>query len=325
MVQTHMPIGYKLVNGKIEVDRDKTNTVKKIFSDYLNDKSMLAISNDLKEKDILNANNKTNWTHVSIGKILQNVKYRGDDFYPAIIDEDAFLKAQEIRKTREINLGRTALQNTMKKQSIFNNKIKCGECGDYYKKYAEHAGRKSEKKKWKCKNYLVRNKVFCRNLFYTDDELKAISTDAVNELIKKKWMLEKTKSKEPPKISLELRQVEERIKELETEQEFSSSELSLLIFKRAEFIYKGSKIDDHKSNTEKIKVVLKYAKEITEFDTEIFETVIKQITVFKNYTAVVEFINGITITENLEYKRKDKKDGSSEKDGSDNTSTNKIR
>ncbi|HCX61633.1 MAG TPA: recombinase [Clostridiales bacterium] len=322
MMQSHMPLGYKMINGNIEIDDKQAKTVKAIFEEYIKGKSMLAIAKELTEKGILNANKKTNWNHGSVGKILQNVKYMGETYYPKLIDESDFEKVQIQRKEREIKLGRTTLQNTMKKQSVFNRKIFCGECGAYYKVYAEHAGKKSEKKKWKCKKYLINNKVNCRNLFYTNEELKDIFIDAVNELIQKKWMLEKNEKKEPLKMSFELRQTESRIKELEQEEEYSSTELALLIFKRAELMYNCLKVDDYKNNTEKIKVALQDKKIISEFDEELFETIIKHITVYQDAKVEVEFINGIIIKMELEYKRKDEKDGSSKKDGSNHTATN---
>jgi len=316
-----MPIGYKMINGNIEIDEEQAKTVKAIFEEYIKGKSMLAIAKELTEKGILNANKKTNWNHGSVGKILQNVKYMGETYYPKLIDESDFEKVQIQRKEREIKLGRTTLQNTMKKQSVFNRKILCGECGAYYKIYAEHAGKKSEKKKWKCKKYLINNKVNCRNLFYTNEELKDIFIYAVNELIQKKWMLEKNEKKEPLKMSFELRQTESRIKELEQEEEYSSPELAVLIFKRAELIYNCLKVDDYKNNTEKIKEALQDKKIISEFDEEPFEVIIKHITVYQDAKVEVEFINGIIIKMDSEYKRKDEKNGSSKKDGSNHTTT----
>lgn len=320
-MQRHMPIGYRMVNGTIEIDEEQSRTIRNIFKDYINGKSMIAIAKELTATKIVNANKKPNWNHGSVGKILQNVKYKGDALYPLIIDEDTFKKVQELRKVKEVELGRTAHINSIKKQNIFKGKISCGECGEAYKKYIEHAGKASEKTRWKCKRYIFENRVLCRNLFYTDEELKAIFIDATNELLKRKWMMENVQKKEPPKMSLELRQTENRIKELEQEESFSSQELAVLIFKRAELFYKGSMIDDHKSNTEKLKAAFADEEIITEFDEELFEIIIKQITVYKDSKVEVEFINGIIITKILEYKRKDGKHGIGEEDGSNYTAT----
>ena len=320
-MQRHMPMGYKMVNGQIEINEEQAQIVKSIFIDYIKGKSLKAIAKELTERGILNANKKPNWNHGSVGKILQNVKYQGDEFYPRLIDEDTFKKARELRASVEIKLGRTQQFNAMKNQSIFGGKIKCGECGETYKKYVEHAGKPSEKIKWKCRNYIFENRVLCRNSFFTEDELKSTFVEATNQLIKQKKMLEKISPQEPPKMNLELRQTVNRIKELEQGGDFSNPELAELIFKRAELNYEGSKVDDHKRNTEKIKEALAGIRALTEFNEELFDTIIKRMSVYKETSVKVEFINGVIINISIEYKRKDGKNGNSEKDGSNHTAT----
>ncbi|PKM93181.1 MAG: recombinase [Firmicutes bacterium HGW-Firmicutes-1] len=321
MMQRHMPMGYKMVNGQIEINEEQAEIVKSIFIDYIKEKSLKAIAKKMTERGILNANKKPNWNHGSVGKILQNVKYQGDELYPRLIDEATFKKAQDLRTATEVKLGRSQQFNAMKNQSIFSGKIKCGECGETYKKYVEHAGKPSEKIKWKCRNYIFQNRVLCRNSFFTEDELKSIFTEATNHLIRQKKRLDKIQPDEPPKMNLELRQTDNRIKELEQDGEFSSPELVELIFKRAELNYEGSKIADHKLNTEKIKEALTGINAMTEFNEELFETIIKQMTVYKETFVKVEFINGITFNISIEYKRKDGKNGSSEKNGSNHTAS----
>lgn len=44
--------------------------------------------------------------HGSAGRMLQNKKYLGDDYYPVIIDKETFDKAEEIRMSRAKALGR---------------------------------------------------------------------------------------------------------------------------------------------------------------------------------------------------------------------------
>ncbi len=325
MMQRHMPMGYKMVNGNIEIQEEQAEIIKRIFMDYINGKSMIAIAKELTAMNALNANNKPNWNHGSVGKILQNVKYQGDTLYPKLIEKDIFTKAQQRRTAKEAELGRTQQIYAMRNQTVFSGKIGCGECGEPYRKYIEHAGKPSEKIKWKCKKYIFQNKVCCKNQFYTDSQLKNIFITATNELIKKKWLLEKVPKKKPLKMTIELRQTENRIKELEQEELFSSLELAELVFKRAELIYKGSKIDDHKSNTEKIKESLAGIEKITEFDEVLFEAIIKQITVYQDTKVDVEYINGTIVSRSLENRGKDEKHGSYEKDSSNNTASNKIR
>ena len=322
MMQRHMPMGYKMVNGLIEINEEQAQIVKAIFTDYVKGKSLNAIAIELTESGVFNANKKPNWNHGSVGKMLQNVKYQGDEFYPRLIDEATFKKAQDRRSSVEVKLGRTQQFNAMKNQSIFSGKVRCGECGEIYKKYVEHAGKPSEKIKWKCKHYIFENRVLCRNSFFTEDELKRTFLEATNQLIKQKRMLEKEPPQEPPKMTLELRQTENRVKELEQDGEFSSPELAELIFKRAVLYYEGSKVADHKRNTEKLKAALSDINTLTAFNEELFETIIKRLTVYKETSVKVEFINGTIINISIEYKWKDGKYGSSEKDGSNHTASN---
>lgn len=320
-MQRHMPMGYKMVNGQIEVNEEQAQIVKAIFTDYIKGNSLKAIAKKLSDKGVLNANMKPNWNHGSVGKILQNVKYQGDEFYPRLIDEATYKKAQDMRAAVEKKLGRSQQFNAMKNQSIFSGKIKCGECGETYKKYIEHAGKPSEKIKWKCRNYIFQNRVLCRNSFFTEDELKSIFTEATNQLIMQKKRLDKIQPNEPPKMNLELRQTDNRIKELEQDGEFSSPELAELIFKRVVLYYDGSTVADQKRNAEKFKSALSDINILTEFNEELFEIIIKRMTVYKETSVKVEFINGVIINISIEYKRKDGKNGSSEKNGSNHTAS----
>ena len=119
------------------------------------------------------------------------------------------------------------------------------------------------------------------------------------------WMLDKEKKKEPPRMTLEIRKLEERVKELEEEEHFSSKELSELIFKRAKAYYSIAKMDDYAYNTEKMKQALVEKEKLTEFDEDIFINIIKQIVIYKDGRILVEFINGITMEEDHEKIRED--------------------
>lgn len=305
MMQRHIPLGYKIVDGKVIFDEEKVAVIKKIFEDYHKGSSLHAIAKELTATGVLNANNKPNWNHGSVGKILENIKYLGDEFYPQIIDKETFESVQKRRKKKEQALGRTLQPNSMKNQSLYSNKLICGECGDVYRKYIEHAGRFSEKSNWKCKRYIYQNRVYCRNLFLTEKDIETAFISATNKIISKKWMLDKAKKKEPLRITLEIRKLEERIKELEEEEHFSSKELSELIFKRAKAYYSIAKIDDYDYSTEKIKSLLAEKEQLTEFDEDLFKTIIKQIVIYKDGRILVEFINGITMEEDYEKIRED--------------------
>lgn len=304
-MQRHMPIGYKLVNGKVVLETKKVKTVQKIFKDYLNGASMIAIAKELTATGFPNANNKTSWNHGSVGRVLENIKYLGDDMYPQVINKKEFELVQSRRKSVGKRLGRSLQHNSMKSQSLFSQKLKCGECNESYRKYTEHVGKPSEKSNWKCKNYIYKNKVHCRNLFLTEEEIEGIFISATNKILSKMWLLDKKHKKEVPRMTIEIRKIEEQIKELEEEEQFSSKELSELIIKRATAYYNNSKIGDYDYNTKKMKEELAGKEPLMEFNEDLFIKIIKQITIFKDGRIVLEYINGITMEEKYEEKRKE--------------------
>ncbi len=319
-----MPMGYKMVDGKILIDEEKSKTVKRIYLEYLKGKSLLGIAKVLNEEEVPNANNRINWTHSAVGRILENTKYMGDEFYPELIDKAIFNKVQAKRKQKENQLGRTAQPNSMKNQSLFANKIFCGKCGEPYRKYTEHSGEASEMSRWKCKKYIFKNRVLCRNLFYTDEELKAIFISAVNQLIKNQRLLDKPRKKELPKISKELRDIENQIHQFEEDEDFSSKELVVLIFKRAELVYITSQIENYEVQTQKIKDLLIGQDLLMEFHEELFKAIINKITLYQDGKVETQFINGLIISEILEYKRKDEKNGYTKKNSGNHTAANEI-
>lgn len=323
-MQTHLPIGYKMVDGKIQIDKAKSDTVKKIYSDYVNGKSILAIAKELKENNVPNANNKTSWAHGAVGKILQNIKYMGDELYPPLISKELFNYVQIKRQQKTSQLGRTAQLNSMNNHNAFTNRIFCGECGEPYRKYIEHCGNPQEKVRWKCKKYIFKNKVVCRNLFYTEDEIKAVVTSAINKLLHKRNLLDKPHRKEPLKKDMAIREVEMQIEELEEQEQFSSPQLAQLIFKRAELTYKASKIEDYQYATQRIKESIDGIPEQSDFNEELMAQIIKKIIIYKDGKIEIEFINGLKFSEILLYKRKDEPNGSTEKECGDYTAADEI-
>jgi cell division protein FtsB len=304
-MRRNVPIGYTMVDGRIVLDNKKAELVKKIFKDYLNGVSTDKIAEYLKAKGIPNANNKISWSYGSVRRILVNIKYLGDTMHPQIIDEKTFESVQNRRKEIATRFGKTTQVNKIKNQAVYSGKIICGECGEIYREYIKNIGKASENRTWKCKRYIYQNKVCCRNPFLTGEEIENIFISATNKVLSKMWLLDEEKKKEAPKISMEIRKIEERIKELEEEEQFSSKELSGLIFKRAKAYYSITKIDDYAYSTEKMRQALAEKEQLMEFDEELFKTIIKQIIVHKDGKVVVEFINEITMEEDYEDIRKD--------------------
>jgi uncharacterized coiled-coil protein SlyX len=94
----YVPYGYAITDGVVTVDERAADQVRGFFEKYISGLS-LAVAGEQAgiEK-----------THSSMGRILKNVNYLGNDVYPAIIDKETFDKAEEVRSKRAKDLGRIA-------------------------------------------------------------------------------------------------------------------------------------------------------------------------------------------------------------------------
>ncbi len=84
----HNPYGYRITDGKAEVDEEQAAKVRALFENYNSGMGLKAAA----EKAGLQI------YHGSAGRMLRNTHYLGDTYYPAIIDKETFEKAEERRQ-----------------------------------------------------------------------------------------------------------------------------------------------------------------------------------------------------------------------------------
>lgn len=304
-MQKHMPFGYKMVDGKIKLDEQNAVAVEQIFREYASGVSLIMVTKNLTSRGFLNANNQPNWYHGTVGKILENVKYKGDDFFPRIIEPELFERVQNRRKEQSNKLGRNLQLNSMSRQSVFSRILFCGECGDVYRKYVEHSGKPTKRTLWKCKKYIYENRVCCCNCFLTDEQIRLAFLYAINRVLDKRSYLNYKPKKQSTANNREFEKLDQNIKELEAEGRYSSRELPALLFNRAKAFYQTAQVDDHAYNTEKMIQALSGLDNIKRFDEELFSKVIRQVTVSKEDKLTFEFINGLSIQVEIPSLKKD--------------------
>ena len=104
----HTPFGYQIVDGKAVVVEKQADQVKLLFENYISGMSLQAAAESA----------GLHLSHASAGRILRNKNYLGNKFYPAIIDEELFDKAEEIRMKRVQYLNRNKEFKPKDKPSI---------------------------------------------------------------------------------------------------------------------------------------------------------------------------------------------------------------
>lgn len=286
-MQWHTPIGYKVINGKIEIYEEHSRIVEQIFKDYDNGVSALQIAKDLKEREIKNANDRVGWTHASIGRILENHNYLGTEDYPKMIDTELFERVQKRREQVRMEKGRGKHRPNKKERLVFGGVLVCAECGCDYSHYQPgHRKEGHGVPKWKCKNYVYQNRVSCGGSI-SDRQAEKVCIRAVNELIRNPKLTEKWEEKEQ-KVSPEYRRLERQIEEAEST---GADEMTALLFRKAAERYKTLEVRDEDIKSAEMRETLAGREELEEFDEELYRKLIKQIIVYRDDSVRVVFQN----------------------------------
>jgi hypothetical protein len=92
----HTPYGYRIVGGKAVIDEEQATNIRRMCEDYLAGKSLVkaAVTVGL------------NLSHTQVKRLIQNPRYLGDEFYPAILSKEMAQKIETERARREKALGR---------------------------------------------------------------------------------------------------------------------------------------------------------------------------------------------------------------------------
>lgn len=278
-MQTHTPFGYVIINGKPEISPETSQIVGSIFKTYLEGKSTYQIAKKLTSQGILNASHKCSWNHGSIGKILENRKYMGDNFYPLLIEPEVFEKVQNRRQEQANKLGRTLQPNSFRNQTVLSGTLYCGICGETYRRYVEHCNKPSESIKWKCKHYIKANRVSCRNIFLEDDVIKRAFIRVINQVIANPELVEKRRRPKTPLPCPATLKLDHKIQTVFKTGQYTADEIKKIVFDRAREQYHATVIDDTDYQTDKLRQALSEKCIQVDFEEKLFQQTVQKIVI----------------------------------------------
>ena len=142
------PFGYKVTDGRLVVDAEKARIVSKIFADFLNNKDINMICDNLNSAKIKTSKGN-NWDCRAVEYILQNPVYvgkirwnpickTGRDFYndnliisdgihEPIVDEVIFEQTRQILFLQRI-IGKEHSHKQTEIRHLIQNLVKCSNC-----------------------------------------------------------------------------------------------------------------------------------------------------------------------------------------------------
>lgn len=106
----NIPYGYQYKNGSIAIQEKETETVKRIFTEYLNGLSLLKIAENLNNEQIEYMPGVCGWNKSRIKRIIEDERYLGTNGYPPIIDEDTHKTLIRIKSEKNTQKAQTEKQ-----------------------------------------------------------------------------------------------------------------------------------------------------------------------------------------------------------------------
>jgi hypothetical protein len=91
-----IPYGYKIEKGKAVIDEAQAEQIRTVYKSYLSGLAYIAAA-EAAGLTLL---------HAGVKSMLQNKRYLGDAYYPAIIDQETYDRAEAERIKRQTRLGR---------------------------------------------------------------------------------------------------------------------------------------------------------------------------------------------------------------------------
>lgn len=200
--------GYDLIDGKLVINQEERKLIELIFSLYMKGYGITKIGKILTDMGYKALNGKT-WTQTTTRRILSNEKYIGDcllqknyydlrkktknegelpqyyieNLHEAIIDRETF----EVVQRRLNERAKKYLPNGGTNASgPLSGKIRCGKCGEKFKRKTCAKGKSYETYKWTCKTKDQMSKAACGNSDIKEDVIIELLIDAFNESLDKR-------------------------------------------------------------------------------------------------------------------------------------------
>ena len=268
--------GYQVKNGKTVIHNEESDVVKKVFSLYIEGKTLNSIASMLTEEKVVYFQGEVKWNKNTINRMIENEKYMGNEVYPKIISPSLFNQAKTVKEKKSCK------QETHTPEvELFREISVCGKCGSRFKRVNTWGTRE----KWMCSKG-------CKCSIYIDDAiLEDTVTSNLNMVITNPDLLDVVAdSQYIPTIDV-TKEENELIRLLE-QPKLNFSVVSKCILQGAKVRFDCCDYDNGEL-TEELKDEI---SSIDKIDYRIMKEYIKQIIIQPDGRIITVFINNAEIT-----------------------------
>lgn len=286
MKNRRFPYGYEMQNGLIVICLKEADTVKQIFSQYLNGKNLKNIAERLTENQIEFLPGEYGWNKSRIKRMIEDERYIGDDTYPAIIDKDIFQKANFEKNSRRTNISPVVTAE----KKLLTHKVICADCRR--RLFHNTDSRLKNSEKWFCKNEDCKFSVYM-----TVAELEHEITEILNLLISTPKFTEYEETDIQAEPSLEIIRMENEIERQLESIDFDKNEIQNMILQCA-----TKKYDEYKGVrhiTDRLKADFEQSSPLSAFNTRLFDRTVSAITIDKDKKVCLKLKNNKIIRKEL--------------------------
>ncbi|MGW9529627.1 recombinase family protein [Paenibacillus terrae] len=216
-------LGYdKDEHGELVINEPEAEIVRRIYEEYLDEKSYQAIARGLMRDHIKTVTGGDTWWDSSITLILTNEKYYGallqqktvtvdflthkriknkgqeqqyfiEDNHEPIVSKEIFEAVQK-EKERRAKLKGSVMGESKRYSSKYalSSKVYCGCCGAIFKRRTWNSNNPSKKVVWQCKTYVNEGKVACDAKSVDEQVLHSAFVRLFNRMYENKERLIKT-------------------------------------------------------------------------------------------------------------------------------------
>lgn len=264
----------------------EADTVKQIFSQYLNGKNLKNIAEKLTENQVEFMPGEYGWNKSRIKRMIEDKRYIGNNTYPPIIDEDIYKKANAEKDNRRTNINPVVTAE----KKLLTHKVICTNCGR--KLFHNTDSRLKNSEKWFCKNEDCQFSVYM-----TVAELEQRITEVLNLLISNYNFTEYEETDISAEPSLEICKTENEIERLLESIDFDKTEIQNMILQCAAKKYDAYKGVRH--ITDRLKADFEKSSPLSAFNAELFDITVSAVVIDKDKKVSLKLKNNKIIRKEI--------------------------
>ena len=271
--QRYLPFGYRIRNGKIQIDPEEGKLIPEIFASYLSGSTMQEIADHLQLTGVQYSKANSVWSKHMVHRILENRKYCGEKEFPALIDLETFEKTARLRQQKR--------SEPLPGIGLLRKHMRCAQCNSKLKLDLGTRG----KIFWKCSACGIRIGPI------PNDFLSSTVAAGMNHFIENPSSFRAIPPQSSP-VPLKIERLNREFERITDHSSIDTDRAVSMLFERAQLQYEILKPVFYDPNTLKLCQIYSGRSPTAEIDSDLFQESVQSILLSSQGDIQIRFING---------------------------------